>query len=187
MRINSAVFVKSVMGSDPILEDEIPQIVFIGRSNAGKSSVINSITGKTGLARTSSTPGRTQMINLFLINNAFYLVDLPGYGFAKMPAAVRHKMQQMVGWFLFNDDHKFRKVVLIIDAKVGLTGDDLKMLYNLQNEDLIVVANKIDKLKKTECAKQMKKIKEACQPFKVIPYSAEKKLGVAELVEALLQ
>jgi GTP-binding protein len=187
MRINSAVFVKSVTGSDPILEDEIPQIVFIGRSNAGKSSVINSITGKKGLARTSSTPGRTQLINLFLINNAFYLIDLPGYGFAKMPIAHRHKMRQMVSWFLFNDEHNFHKVVLIIDAKVGLTADDLEMLSNLQNEDLIIVANKIDKLKKSEYAKQMKKIKETCQPFKVVPFSTEKKSGISELVEALLK
>jgi GTP-binding protein len=82
MKIKSAQFVKSVLGSDDIFDDGIPQVAFIGRSNVGKSSVINSLVNKSNLAKTSSSPGRTQKINLFLINKSLYLVDLPGYGYA---------------------------------------------------------------------------------------------------------
>jgi len=93
MRITSATFVKGIVGSDEILEGEFPQIAFIGRSNVGKSSVINSLTNQKGLAITSSFPGRTREINLFLINDAFYLLDLPGYGYAKAShATAKHRV-----------------------------------------------------------------------------------------------
>jgi GTP-binding protein len=130
MEIRSAKFIKGVVGTDEIFEDGIPQIVFIGRSNVGKSSVINTLANEKGLARTSSTPGRTQQINIFLINKAFYLVDLPGYGFAKVPLAVKQQIQKMINWYLFNSDYNFKRVILIVDANVGPTKDDLDMLWN---------------------------------------------------------
>ena len=187
MDIKSAVFVKGLVGSDPILEDGVPQIVFIGRSNVGKSSVINSLTKSKDLARTSSFPGRTQQINVFLINNAFYLIDLPGYGFAKMPKETQLQIQKMMSWFLFNPEHDFKKVVLIIDANIGPSTDDIEMLRNFEaeNEDIIIVANKIDKIKKSDYAKQLEKMSDIFHPHKVIPYSAEKKIGVVELSEEL--
>ena len=91
MNITSARFIKGVVGPDENLEDGVPQIAFIGRSNVGKSSVINTLANQKGLAKTSSFPGRTQQINLFLINKSFYLVDLPGYGFAKASKDTRNK------------------------------------------------------------------------------------------------
>jgi len=189
MNIKSAIFIKGVVGTDDIFEDGIPQIVLIGRSNVGKSSIINSLVNQKNLARTSSSPGRTQQINIFLINRAFYLVDLPGYGFAKMPEEVRHKIQKMIDWYLFNSGYNFKKVILIIDAKVGPTQDDMVMFYSLQNanKNIIIVANKIDKIKKSEYDEKLQKIKNAFNIYKIIPYSAEKKTGARELIAELLK
>jgi GTP-binding protein len=188
MNIKSATFVKGLVGDDSIFEDGTPQIVFIGRSNVGKSSVINSVANQKNLARTSSTPGRTQQINVFLINKAFYLVDLPGYGFADVPKATREQIQRMINWYLFESQHVFKKVVLIIDAKVGPTQGDMDMLRSLEkvDKDILVVANKVDKIKFSEYDKQIQKIKDIFNAHKVIPFSAEKKIGVGELAEELL-
>jgi len=116
-------------------------------------------------------------------------VDVPGYGFAKVPGELWHKIQKMINWYLFNSDYVFKKVVLIIDAKIGLTNDDLEMLYSLEKDgkDIIVVANKVDKIKPSVYDAQMQKINVACKKHKVIPYSAEKKIGVGELMEELLK
>ena len=189
MKIKSAIFVKSAIGTDPIFEDNKPQIVFIGRSNVGKSSVINSLANQKNLARTSSFPGRTQQINVFLINNSFYLIDLPGYGFADVPKEVRDKLQKMINWYLFMSDYRFKKVVLIIDAKIGPTKDDMLMFESLQEtkKDIIIVANKIDKIKKSEYTKQIQRLKDIFENHKVIPYSAENKKGVGELGDELLK
>lgn len=188
MSIKSAIFIKSVTGTDDIFDDGTPQIVIIGRSNVGKSSVINSLANQKNLAKTSSFPGRTQQINIFLINKAFYLVDLPGYGFAKMSKKLRHKIQRMINWYLFESAYDFKKVILVIDAKIGPTEDDMEMFYSLQeqNKDIIIVANKIDKLKKSECNKQLQKIKNAFDINKVIPYSATKRNGAGELISEIL-
>ncbi len=177
------------MGTDPLFTDGIPQIVFVGRSNVGKSSVINSLANQKNLARTSAMPGRTQQINIFLINNAFYLVDLPGYGFAKIPEANRQQIEKMIDWYLFQSGYNFKKVVLIIDAKVGPTDGDKEMLYCLEkaDKDIIVVANKIDKLNKSETTSQLKKLQDLFHLHKIIPYSAEKKIGVGELTAELLR
>ena len=188
MHIKSATFIKSAIGTDEIFEDGTPQIVFIGRSNVGKSSVINSFANQKNLARTSSFPGRTQQINIFLINKAFYLIDLPGYGFAKVPKETQEKLQKMINWYLFNSDYVFKKVILIIDAKIGPTDDDMEMCYSLEKEDkdIIILANKIDKINQSDYDKQIQKIKDIFNMHKVIPYSAEKKIGVGELTEAVL-
>ena len=92
MKIESARFIKGVFGSDSIFENGIPQVAFIGRSNVGKSSVINSLVNQNNLARTSSSPGRTREIDLFLINNSLYFVDLPGYGYAKLPDKLKKSL-----------------------------------------------------------------------------------------------
>ena len=188
MKIKSAQFVKSVLGSDSIFEDGIPQVAFIGRSNTGKSSVINSLVGQNDLAKTSSFPGRTQKINLFLINNSLYFVDLPGYGYAKAPDKLRNSLRAMVNWYFFVSDCKQKKVVLIIDANVGPTKDDLDILYSLRDykKNIIVVANKIDKIKQTKYKEQFKTIKELIGAHQIIPYSAKKKIGVNNLLKEIL-
>ncbi len=188
MTIKSAKFIKSVPGDDPIFADGIPQVAFIGRSNVGKSSVINSLVNQGGLARVSAFPGRTQLINLFLINENLYLVDLPGYGFAKLSREAREELWAMVNWYFFNSPYNQKKIVLIVDANVGLTKDDVEMLRTLEDhhKDIVIVANKVDKLKRKDYGQMMQKIKEAAGDNKIIPYSAEEKTGVGELLKEIL-
>ncbi|MBP9718540.1 YihA family ribosome biogenesis GTP-binding protein [Candidatus Gracilibacteria bacterium] len=185
MEIRSAEFVKGVVGPDDVLNDGKPQIAIIGRSNVGKSSLINSLTRKENLARTSPLPGRTQELNLFLINKSFYLVDLPGYGFAKTSHESREKIHNLVNWYFFDSEHKQKKVVLIIDANIGLTDSDLEMLCALEEhgKDIIFVANKIDKMKSSECQRKLNEIRKSVGARKVIPYSSKKKIGIAELAK----
>ncbi len=194
MNITSAKFIKGITGPDESLSDGLDQIAFIGRSNVGKSSVINSLANKKDLARTSSFPGRTQEINLFLISaqgvkSSFYLVDLPGYGFAKTSKDIQEQIQQLIYWYFFQSDYRQKKVVLIIDASVGVTNTDGEMLFSLKeaDKDILVVANKIDKIKKTALTKQLKEIQEAVGVYKVIPYSAEKRIGLNELLNEILK
>jgi len=188
MKIKSAVFMRGLVGDDAILNDGVPQVAFIGRSNAGKSSLINSLTGVKGLARTSSLPGLTQQLNVFMINNSHYFVDLPGYGFAKIKKERVDKLQDLIGWYLFDSQHN-PKVVLIIDAEVGPTKDDLATLKSLEDsgKEIVVVANKIDKVKKSVYQKQMKKITDLIGPHKIIQYSSKAKKGTGELSDEVLK
>jgi GTP-binding protein len=188
MNIKSAQFIKGAVGPDKVFEGDRPQMAFIGRSNVGKSSVINSLTGQKDLARTSAFPGRTREINLFLINNSFYLVDLPGYGYAKLPAAKRQEIEDLINWYFFVSGYEQKRVFLIIDAKVGPTADDLEILQALEEykKEVVIIANKIDKIKSSEYDRQFKKITSLVGQHKIIPYSAEKNLGLKELLLQLL-
>jgi GTP-binding protein len=187
MKINSAVFMRGIKGSNEILDDGVPQVAFIGRSNAGKSSLINSLTGVKDLARTSSTPGRTQELNVFMINKSCYFIDLPGYGYAKTNLAAFKKINDLVYWYLFDSTYQ-PKVVLIIDAEVGMTKSDLGMLEALEEKgnEIVIVANKADKIKKSHYFTQIKKLQEQFNGHELIPYSSVTKIGVAELTEELL-
>ncbi len=187
MKITSAVFMKGVKGDDAILEDGIPQIAFIGRSNAGKSSLINSLTGKAKLAITSSTPGRTKEINVFKINGTHYFIDLPGYGYAKAGGKALEKLNKLIVWYLL-ESHHTPKVVVLIDAEVGPTANDLETLKELERtgKDIIVVANKVDKIKKSQYLNQMKKLSQQIKGHQFFPYSSETKVGVEELRNKLL-
>jgi GTP-binding protein len=187
-KIKTARFMKGVIGKDVIFEDGLPEIAFIGRSNTGKSSVINSLVGSRDLAKTSSYPGRTQQINLFLINNSFYFVDLPGYGYAKVPNEIKDKIREMINWYFFDSGYEQKITILIIDAKVGPTKGDVEALFALDDhkKNTIIVANKIDRLKSTDYEDRSKKIKQFAGDHKVIAYSAKKKIGVEELLSNLL-
>lgn len=189
MKISAAEFVKGIVGPDPALEDGRPQIAFVGRSNVGKSSVINSLVHKKDLARTSSFPGRTQEINLFLINKSFYLVDLPGYGYAKASKEAQEKLQRLIYWYLMETDPEKQKIVLIIDAYVGLTDTDLEMLSELEErgKNTIVVLNKIDKLKKLAAEARIKKTQAVVGDNVVISYSSKKRIGIGQLTDEMLK
>ncbi len=184
MNIKSAEFVKGIIGTDDALENDIPQIAFIGRSNVGKSSVINSLTKKKGLAIISNTPGRTQQINLYYINRLFYLLDMPGYGYAKVPKKLKEKIVKLIEWYFFKSDYTQKVIVVIIDAKVGPTEDDLNMLDSLSdhNKNVVIVANKIDKIKSSLYEGRISELKNQFSEYLLIPYSATKEIGVGELI-----
>ncbi len=186
--ISSAQFVKGVVAADETLTNGKPQIAFIGRSNVGKSSLINSLTKQKGLAITSSSPGRTQQINVFLINKVLYFLDLPGYGFAKASKEDREKIQKLIGWYLFESGYQQKMVVLIVDINVGLTETDLEMIDMLEEEgkNIVIVANKVDRMKSSQLHMALKKIQDKVEVHKVIPYSSKAKIGVRELAKILL-
>lgn len=147
-----AQFIKSIRGSDPILNDGIPQVAFIGRSNSGKSSVIQSFLGIKKLVRSSARPGQTQMINFFLVEGKCYFVDLPGYGYARLSFQKREKLNKLIAWYLERSGAFVRLLVLIIDARRGLCEGDKEILSFARGIDLpvIVVANKIDQMARSE-------------------------------------
>ena len=187
MDITSAEFIKGIRGTDKILYDGKPQIAFVGRSNVGKSSLINSLVNRNNLARSSSQPGKTIRLDFFLINNSLYFVDLPGYGYAKMSQEKHEDIRKMMLWYLQYSDVKNRKVVLIIDANIGVTEFDREMIKLLteQSIEFIVAANKVDKLKMGEKEKKLKSIQQDCGSAIVIPYSAKTHIGKAALLKEL--
>lgn len=188
MNINSAKFVKGIIGDDEILEETKPQVAFLGRSNVGKSSVINSLTKRKDLAHSSSTPGRTAQANFYLINNSLYLVDLPGYGFAKGSKDKKATLAAIIEWYILHAGVDHKSIILIIDANVGVTASDKEVLAYLEDADkkITIVANKIDKIKKSQLNKQLEDISVSVHPHKVIPYSAEEKIGIPELTKIIL-
>ncbi len=186
MNIESTKFVKGIVQDDTIMNDGIPQIAFIGRSNVGKSSLINALT-KTKLSRISSTAGRTQEINFFLINNSVYFVDLPGYGFAKVSNTKRSELSNLINSYLFNDVWTQKKVVLIIDINVGMTDKDIKMYNDLKKhgKDIIVALSKVDKIKQSDFYKNIREIEKTTGDHKLFQFSSEKKIGIQELVDEI--
>jgi len=184
MEIKTSKFVKGIIGTDKILEDGKPQIVFIGRSNVGKSSVINSLAKRNNLVKSGSRPGKTQQINFFLINEKVYFVDLPGYGFITASLERKEKIRKMILWYLFYSEVKFKKVVLIIDALTGPSEFDKEILGLLNKNEypIILVANKIDKLKKNKLTGRLKVLQEETGHNEIILYSAKTKKGRDELL-----
>lgn len=184
MKVTSATFVTSVPAGGEMPVQSFPHIVFVGRSNVGKSSVINSLLNHKNLAHSSSTPGHTRTINFYLANKRFFVVDLPGYGYAKASFKASQELAETINWYLeFSEMKNPQIVVLIVDAKVGVTDLDRQMIAHLQelSKTVVVIANKIDKLKKNDVTKQLKTITEEVTPYHVIPYSAHEKIGVTEL------
>ena len=187
MKITSAIFIRGIKGDNAILESRLPQIAFIGRSNAGKSSLINSLTGVKNLAISSKTPGRTQEINVFLINGTHHFLDLPGYGYTKTKVEIFQKLGKLIYWFLFNSGYS-PTVVLLIDSEIGPTADDLEMLHELEKagRDIVVVLNKVDKIKKSQYRNQLDKLSKQIVGHELFPYSSKTKVGIVELSRRLL-
>ena len=192
MKAKTAQFVAGItIGAElpAVAGKDLKHVAFIGRSNVGKSSMINSIVGQKELARSSANAGFTKQINFYLINKSFYLVDLPGYGFAQGSFAARNALIKLIEWYLSDVDVENQLIVLLIDAKIGPTDLDLIMKDNLEKLDkkFIVVANKVDKLKKNDLKKQIDKIKETMSPHLVIPYSVKEKIGVGLLTKEIME
>ena len=160
MKILSAEFLLSASTTSQFPAATLPEIAFAGRSNVGKSTLINSLLNRKKLVKTSATPGKTQLINFFKINDQFYFVDLPGYGYAKVPESVRRKWQYLVEAYL-SERETLRNVVLIIDCRHNPTVQDRQLLEWLEyyQRPALIVASKIDKLKRGQVQKHLQKIK----------------------------
>jgi GTP-binding protein len=159
MKILSAEFIKSATEPSHYPEDVFPEVAFVGRSNVGKSSLINTLVRRKNLAKTSNTPGRTQLINFFLINERYAFVDLPGYGFARVPEATRRKWGPMVETYL-RERSSLRLVILIMDIRRDPAMGDLDLLkwLNLYRIPVLQVLTKIDKLSRNQVQQRAREI-----------------------------
>ena len=186
MNLQNTQFVISAAKKADFPRDRLPQIVFAGRSNVGKSSVINCLLGRKNLARVGNSPGKTTHINYFLVDGQLYLVDLPGYGYAKVSKAERERWGRLIeSWF--RDPELMPLGVQIVDARHKPTADDCTMVewFKQSGKPFVVVANKLDKLKKSEIEPNLLRIRTTLQlddTVKVIPFSAEKRTGRSELL-----
>lgn len=187
---NMAEFVRSAAKPGDFPRDGLPQVVFAGRSNVGKSSVINRLLNRKNFARVGSAPGKTTHINYFLIDKKLYLVDLPGYGYAKVSKQERDRWGRLIeAWF--SDTDRIALGMLIVDVRHKPTADDCTMAEVFLNsgKPFLVVANKLDKLKKSEVDGSLACIRETLglpTEAPVIPFSAEKGAGKAELLGKIL-
>ncbi len=188
MKVETAEFIRSAHGSGDFLRDGRPEVAFVGRSNVGKSSLMNSLLGRKGLARTSSTPGRTRAVNYFLVNRRFYFVDLPGYGYARAGKDDRREWAAAVNSY-FQQAPRVA-VVLLVDGKVGATPLDVQAYEYMQDlgAPVLVAVTKIDRVPRGKRAAGLRAIRETLElsePTPLIPVSAHAGEGMKELWNAI--
>jgi GTP-binding protein len=190
INLQNAEFMLSAASPKDFLRDSLPQVAFAGRSNVGKSSVINRLLNRKNFARVGAAPGKTVHINYFKIDGAFYLVDLPGYGYAKVSKSERDRWGRLMENYFANPE-LMTLGVMIVDSRHKPTADDCTMAQWFKDTGcpLIVVANKLDKLKKSEIEPNLQRIRDTLElgdAVSVIPFSAEKGTGKEELLRAIL-
>lgn len=191
LNLQKTEFIRSAAGEKDFPRDGLPQVVFSGRSNVGKSSVINKLLLRKNFARVGAAPGKTVHINYFLVDERFYLVDLPGYGYAKVSKSEKDRWGRLIeSWFA--DTSLMTLGVMIVDARHKPTADDRTMAewFKASEKPFLVVANKLDKLKKSEIDSNMFRIRETLElveEIKIIPFSAEKGDGRPELLSEIFK
>ena len=173
MSTSSARFVKSAKQASDFPKDKKPEIAFCGRSNSGKSSLLNVLTNSRGLARTSSSPGRTQLINFFLIDGKTYYVDLPGYGYAKVPKGIRDTWGEMIEGYLRNRE-PLKLAIMLVDSRMTPTDSDLVMKEWLDHFGIpsLVVLTKSDKITRNEQTKALNACAKKLQTKEISVFSA---------------
>lgn len=189
IRLEPAVYVKSAGRKTDFVRDGRPMVVFAGKSNVGKSSVINCLLGRKNLARVGSAPGKTTNINYFLVGDSVWFVDLPGYGYAKVPQAERVRWGALMQDF-FAESGRISLGVQIVDGRHAPTALDIQMneLFAICGCPRVVVANKWDKLKKSEMEPNLARIRETLElgdEALLLPFSAEKRTGRETLLGAI--
>jgi GTP-binding protein len=189
VKVESAEFVRSAHASGDFMRDGLPEVAFVGRSNVGKSSLMNRLLGRKGLAKTSSTPGRTRAVNYFLINRRFWFVDLPGYGYAKAAKDDRREWAALVESYLRVALPRLR-LVQLVDGKVGATPLDVQATGYLTGlgASLVVAATKIDRVPRGRRAgvlRAMRGTLELADSVSLIPVSAQSGEGMKELWAAI--
>ncbi|MFQ5900791.1 MAG: ribosome biogenesis GTP-binding protein YihA/YsxC [Thermodesulfobacteriota bacterium] len=189
MKITSAEFVCSVTKPAMFPKERFPEFVFVGRSNVGKSSLINCLLNRKGLAKTSSSPGKTQTINFYRINKRFYFVDLPGYGYAKVPKEVRRGWKPMVEGY-FSASRDLMAIITLFDIRRDMSGDSLALFEWLESLGIpiVVVLTKSDKLSRRDRGKQFLRTKTFLQEFEcdIVMFSALKGEGKDLLWKAII-
>lgn len=190
MKNLEVVFDKSIsIESNKVSFDNKKQIVFVGRSNVGKSSLMNAIFQKKDLVKTSSLPGKTKLANIFKVNNKYDFVDLPGYGFAKLWQEQKAKLDALISWYLEAFRNDIKKIVVVLDSKLGPTDTDIDMYKFLQEFQvpLIFVLNKIDKLSNNDIFKSLRHTEEIFFWQRVVAVSAKNNTWIDELRKELMQ
>lgn len=180
-------FLGSATGPSGYPAPTFPEVALMGRSNVGKSSLINALARRRDLARTSKTPGRTQTLNFFLCEDRFILVDLPGYGYARVPESVRARWGRMIEAYLEGRE-VLKGALLLIDGRHGPTEDDLALWRWLQERGLnaLVVATKWDKVKSSQRRRRLAEMEE-CMGREIVPFSASSGEGVSRVAAQLLK
>ena len=178
MNVNNVEFIKSAASASDLIESPLPQVVFSGKSNVGKSSVINRLLNRKSFARVSASPGKTIHVNYFLVDKSVYFVDLPGYGYAKVAKTEKARWSKLMEDFFSEPDH-ITLGVMIVDARHKPTADDVLMSqwFSASGCKMIIVANKIDKVKKSQVEHNMTLIRETLEfsdDTLIITFSAEK-------------
>ena len=192
LNFQKAEFVRSAAAKDGFLRDGLPQFAFAGRSNVGKSSVINRLLGRKNLAYVGATPGKTTQVNYFLVDKRAYLVDLPGYGYAKVSRAEKERWGRLMESYFQEEAERITVGVLIVDIRHKPTADDVTM-HNWFRESgcpEIVIANKLDKLKKSQVEPALALIRETLELTEediLVPFSAEKGFGKEDMLRLLNQ
>lgn len=188
VRFINCKFIKSASKASEFMVDELPQIAIVGRSNVGKSSLINMLTNNSKMAKTSSMPGRTRLVNYFNVNNEFYLVDLPGYGFARAAKDTIETWDAVMNdYFVSNDNLKL--VLLLVDSRIGIQTKDQEMLDYLNDNDLpvAIVLTKTDKINRNELNQMITSVAKTIRYDKslIVPTSASKKIGADKIAEII--
>lgn len=191
LNLNNAEFIKSAADPSGFLRSELPCIVFAGKSNVGKSSVINRVLNRRNFARVGAQPGKTIHVNYFLIDRRAYFVDLPGYGYASVSRSERERWGRLMERF-FDEPEQITLGVMIVGARHKPTADDETMAawFHSTGCPLVVVANKCDKLKKSEIEPNLHRIRETLalrDETVLIPFSAEKGTGREQLLAEILK
>ena len=188
MRFINVNFIKSASKKAEFIEDDLFQVAIVGRSNVGKSSLINMLTNNSKLAKTSSTPGRTRLVNYFNINNQLYLVDLPGYGFNKAGKSVANAWDSIMNDYFINNP-KLKLVLVLLDSRIGATELDKQMIDYLAENEIAsaIVLTKTDKINRSDLNLMINKLTKELRFNKdlIIPTSSTKKSG-AELIGKML-
>ena len=192
LNFNKAEFTRSAAARSGFLRDGRPQFAFAGRSNVGKSSVINRLLGRKNLAYVGASPGKTTQINYFLVDQQAYLVDLPGYGYAKVSKAEKDRWGRLMESYFQDEGELITTGVLIVDIRHKPTADDVTMhnWFRQTGCPEIIVANKLDKLKKSEIETNLQLIRDTLELEEqdcLVPFSAEKGTGKNELLSAISQ
>jgi GTP-binding protein len=190
MKIRKIQFVKGVTEGDYSWDEERAQVALYGRSNAGKSSTINALLNNKTVAKTSAQAGKTKQINFFNINDSFYLLDLPGYGYARGSKDDKQKIDDLIVWFISDTQAAKRIHIIVVDAQVGITEFDADMLEYLYrtNDPIILLLNKTDKMNQSEISKVITQTHSAVAGVvNVVVFSAKEKKGTDKVWKLIEQ